>query len=326
MKYLLWAIIAILSLMQPAFAEATKVRISRQYGINYLPLIIMEKQHILEAKLKEYGLEEVKPEWLELGDAVAINEALISGNLDFATTGPAPMIVIWDKTRSNLGVKAVSAINVIPMDLITNDPAIKTIKDFSPQDKIAVPGAKLSTQAIVLQMAAEGAFGEKERNKLDSNTVTMSHPDATASLLSSHSSIKAAFSTPPYSTLLLKEKGFHSVLSSEQVMGGESTGNLVFTTTKFKESNPKIYLAFLDALNESIDFINQNKEKSAEIYLQIDRLYTKAFLLELLANPSIRFTTEQLRVIDYATFMGKAGIIKHTPATVDELFFAKAHK
>ena len=323
MKSLIIIFSLMMGLLLPelSFAEASKVRISRQYGINYLPLIVMEKENILGKILKERGLGDTSIEWMELGDAVAINEALISGNLDFATTGPAPMLIIWDKTFSNLGVKAVSAINVIPMDLITSDPHIHSLKDFGAQDKIAVPGAKVSTQAIVLQMAEEKYLGADHRHALDGNTVTMSHPDATAALLSHSSSIKADFSTPPYSNLLLKEKGFHSVLSSVDIMGGASTGNVVFTTRKFKEDNPKIYQAFKDALSQSIDYINKNKEQSAVIYTHIDPSYKKEFILELLRNPAIRFTTKQLKLQDYADFMAKSGLITHRPASVGDLFF-----
>ena len=48
---------------------------------------------------------------------------------------------------------------------------MKTIKDFTEKDKIALPAVKVSVQAVTLQMAAEKAFGEGQQDKLDALTV-----------------------------------------------------------------------------------------------------------------------------------------------------------
>jgi NitT/TauT family transport system substrate-binding protein len=39
--------------------------------------------------------------WLQLTGAAAMNEALISGSLDIATAGIAPLITTWAKTRGS---------------------------------------------------------------------------------------------------------------------------------------------------------------------------------------------------------------------------------
>src|SRR6267143_1264806 len=59
--------------------------------------------------------------------------------------------------------------------LDTNKPAITSLRDFGPQDKIALPASN-SPQAILLQMAAEKVFGDYK--KLDANFVSLPHPDA----------------------------------------------------------------------------------------------------------------------------------------------------
>ena len=71
---------------------------------------------------------------------------------------------------------------------------MKSIKDFSAKDKIAVPSVKISTQAIMLQMAAAKAFGEKEFAKLDPLTVSLSHPDATLAFTNNTAGVNAHFS------------------------------------------------------------------------------------------------------------------------------------
>jgi NitT/TauT family transport system substrate-binding protein len=34
-----------------------------------------------------------------------MNESLLSGSIDVAATGVGPMVLIWDRTRGNFGVK-----------------------------------------------------------------------------------------------------------------------------------------------------------------------------------------------------------------------------
>ena len=69
-----------------------------------------------------------------------------------STPGTGNLLLLWDRTRG--GVKGIVATSAQPMTLISRDPNIKSLKDFGPNDKIAVPTVKVSTQAIVLQIAA----------------------------------------------------------------------------------------------------------------------------------------------------------------------------
>ncbi|MBV8769186.1 MAG: ABC transporter substrate-binding protein, partial [Hyphomicrobiales bacterium] len=138
----------------PASAESKTVRIAKQFGISYLPLTIIEKKGLLEAEGKKLGVD-LKTEWLQFTGGAPMNEALISGTLDIVSGGVGPMLVIWGKTRTNLGVKGVAALNSMPLYLNTTDADVKSVKDFSAKDKIGLPTVKVSIQAVILQMAAE---------------------------------------------------------------------------------------------------------------------------------------------------------------------------
>src|SRR6202008_2757541 len=121
------------------------------------------------------------------------------------------------------------------------------------------------------QLAAEQAFGEGQHAKLDSLTVSMSHPDAQTALLSGQSEITAHFGSPPFQYQQLKRPGIHTVLNSDDVLGGSTTFNLVWTTAKFRNDNPKLYDAFVRALEEAIASINKDRKGAAEAYLRISR-------------------------------------------------------
>ncbi|HET7377985.1 MAG TPA: ABC transporter substrate-binding protein, partial [Anaerolineae bacterium] len=134
--------------------ETRTVRIATQYGISYLPLTIMAEKNLLEAEGKKRGLD-LKVDWVRFTGGPPMNEALISGNLDLASGGVGPMVTIWARTKNNLKVMGITALNSMPLWLNTINPDVKTIKDFTDKDRIALPAVRVSMQAIILQMAAE---------------------------------------------------------------------------------------------------------------------------------------------------------------------------
>ena len=78
----------------------------------------------------------------------------MSGNLEFASGGIGPLLTIWAKTHDTIKVKAVGTLNAMPMWLTTTNPDVRTIRDFTDKDRIALPAVKVSAQAVILQMAA----------------------------------------------------------------------------------------------------------------------------------------------------------------------------
>ena len=315
-----------LGLLPAAHADRSEIHVSRQYGISYLPLMIMEDQKLIEKHAKTAGID-VKVDWSKFASGAVMNDALLSGNLQFASGGVAPFTTLWAKTRSNLDVKAVAAINSMPLYLVTNNPKVKTIKDFTDNDKIALPAVKVSIQAVTLQMAAEKAFGSGQEHKLDHLTVSMSHPDGETALLSGKSEVTAHLSSPPFQYQELEHKGMHRVLNSYEVLGGPATFNVVWTTAKFHDENPKVYAAFVAALDEATAQINGNKRAAAETYLRISKDKDSLDdILKMLNDPEIKYTTTPNNVMKYVDFMHKIGSIKVKPGSWKEMFFPNAQK
>ncbi len=98
-----------------------------------------------------------------------MNDALLSGSVDFVCLGIPGIATIWGKTKGGLEVKAASGFNFLPLQLNTRNPNIKSMRDLTDKDKIALPAVKVSMQAIILQMAAAQAFGEANYTKLDAS-------------------------------------------------------------------------------------------------------------------------------------------------------------
>jgi len=314
------------ALAGPAWAEVDEVRIAQQFGISYLPLTVMEHEKFLEKEAAKAGVPDLKVTWLHFGAGNAMNEALLSGNLDFPSGGVGPLLTIWSKTKGRQEVKGVAALNSMPLYLVSTNPAVKTLKDFTDQDRIALPAVKVSIQAVTLQMAAEQVFGQGQQNKLDPLTVSMKHPDALAALLSGKSEVTAHFGSAPFQYQELEDKRAHRVLNSYDVLGGPSTFNTVWTTKKFHDANPKIYGAFLAALDEAMAFIKRDPKKAVEIYKSEEKSnLSDEFLLKILKDPENAFTTSPRNVMKYAAFMHKIGAVENLPKDWTELFFPEIH-
>jgi glyoxylase-like metal-dependent hydrolase (beta-lactamase superfamily II) len=158
---------------------------------------------------------------------------------------------------------------VLPLILNVRDPAIQSLKDFKDEHRIALPAVKVSMQAIILQMAAAKEFGDANFQKLDHLTVSLAHPDATAMMLGGKGEVVANFSSSPFQYRQQKQAGIRQMFTSEEVLGGPVSFNMVATTAKFRDENPKLYKSFLSALQEATDFINKDKGAAAEIYLKL---------------------------------------------------------
>ena len=314
-----------LSVLPAAHAEMSEIHVSRQYGISYLPLMIMEDQKLIEKHAKASGVD-VKVDWSTFTSGAVMNDALLSGNLQFASGGVAPFTTLWAKTKGNLEVKGVAAINSMPLYLVARDPNVKSIKDFTDKDRIALPAVKVSIQAVTLQMAAEKAFGPGQEHKLDHLTVSMSHPDGETALLSGQE-ITAHLSSPPFQYQELEHKDMHKVLSSYDVLGGPATFNVVWTTSKFHDENPKVYAAFVAALDDATAQINADKRKAAETCLRISKDKDSLDdILKMLNDPEIKYTTTPNNTMKYVDFMYKVGSIKVKPASWKEMYFPNAQK
>lgn len=312
------ALLAILGLVaaapQASAQQKTEIALSRQPGIFYMPSHIMEKQKLIEKHAAALGLPGITTKWVTFSGGGAQTDALLAGGVDILNTGTGNLLLLWDRTKG--GVKGIVATSAQPMTLISRDPHIKSIKDFGPGDKIAVPTVKISTQAIVLQIAAAEAFGADQWSKLDANTVQLGHPDAYAALSNSQHEVRSHFSIPPFTFLEMKNvPGAHVVLNSPDVMGGPLSQAQFFTTTKFADANPKIIQAVRDATKEAQDLIHSDTRTSVEIYKEItgDKTGVEDLLTWLKEPGMMEWNLQPQGTMKFAAHLFKTGTLKTQP-------------
>jgi len=304
-----------------ARAEVSEITVAQQYGTSFLPLMVMQKQSLIEKHATQLGLSGIAVRWAKLAGPSAMNDGLISNSIHFAAQGAPSLITLWAKTHGQ--IKGVSSMTTYPLYLITRNPDVKTIKDFTGKDKIAVPSVKISTQAILLEMAAAKAFGEKEYTKLDPLTASLSHPDATLAFNNNTAGVNAHFSSSPFYEQEIKVSGAHLVTTNYEILGGPATAVVITASAKFRDANPKAYKAFYDALSEAIDSINKDKVAAAKLYLEVahDTKNTVEGITAIISDKDYAYTLKPEKVFATAQFMAKIGSIKQSPASIDDLFF-----
>ena len=319
--------VAMPALARSAFGqEAGNILFGKQYGLPYLPLMVMEELRLVEKHAAKAGLT-LTPEYKTLGGTATLIDALISGQMTFGVTGTPGLVTLWDKTVGTQNeVRALSAVQSMPFRLITNQPHIKSIRDFTEKDKIALPAIKVSAQAICLQMAAAKEWGQDQFAKLDPLTITRAHPDAATAIMSKSQDITAHYTVAPFFQYELGVPGTHTVLKSYDAFEGPKTNGVMIMTKKFRDANPKICTAVYAALDEAEVFITKNARDAAAIYQKMtnEKRSSLEELTQMIADPDNRWTTVPEKVTRFAAFMHRVGSVKKLPADWRDLFMPEA--
>ena len=326
-KLMGWLLAAALGLGGAAAqAEVSDLKLMSQFGIGYMQLTVMKHEKLVEKHLAKAGLADTKVTWATLGTGASANDALLSGGLHFAAGGTGPAFILWDRTRGNVDVRGVAALSSMPNLLVTRNPNVKTIRDFTPKDRIAMAGAGSSVQTTYLQMAVAKEFGADNFKQLNPLMVNLPHPEGLRAMLSGAGEVTAQFTSPPFQNMALENPNVKVVLNSYDVMGGPNTFLMVWATSKFRSENPKSYKAFLDAMREATELINADKRRAAEMYVKegnnkdnVDKI------LAIMNDPQVRYTMAPERVLLYAQFMHQVGTLKNRPTSWKDMFFPDIH-
>jgi NitT/TauT family transport system substrate-binding protein len=321
-------LLAMPALVGTATAQVTAIRLGKQYGLPFLPQMVMEAQQLIEKHAAAKGLPSLAVDWTTLSGPGALNDALLSGSIEFVNVAAPSLATLWSKSAGTpRPVRALCAVQSMPYVLVTRNPAVKTIADLADPDRIAVPTVKISGQAMALQMAAAKLWGADQWAKLDNLTVSMGHPDALTAMLSGQSHITTHFCVAPFQYYELAKPEMRAILKSYDVFGGPHTNGIQVTTELFYKDNSKICEAVFAAHEEANAFIKKNPADAAQIYITIskDAKTPVADLVKMISDPDINYTTTPANILQFCDFMNKTGRLKAMPASWKDMFLPIAH-
>ena len=303
--------------------QAHEIKVTRQPSIIYMPTYVMERQRLIEQHAAALGVPDLKVEWLVFSGGGNATDALLAGSIDVIHTGPTNLLLLWDRTRG--GVKGIVASSALPLILVSRDPRLQKLSDFTETDKIALPTVRVSTQAVLLQIAAAAAFGPDNWGRLDGNTVQMSHPDALVALTNPRHEVASHFGAPPFMFQELRTvPGAHRITDDRAIMGGPVTNSVSFATTKFGDANPKVIQAIKEATIEAERFIRASPREAVEIYRagSGDKTPTDD-LLAMMREPGMDdYRPQPQGTLRIAQHMHRVGTLKMLPKAWTDYFFA----
>jgi NitT/TauT family transport system substrate-binding protein len=304
------------------------VRFVEQRGLLYIPVDLMVSGGILQQEASKLGLGKIEATATALSGPGPVLDALLSGAADYGTAALPSLLTLWEKTRGSANeMKAVGTVSNGAMTLYTINPNVKSLADFSAQDRIAVPTVRLSFNAMMLQMAAEELWGDPHR--LDHLTVALGHPDAVTALSAGYgkATITAHIAVQPFTDRGLKLPGAHVVTDSRKVFGGPLTQITLLAGKATKEKNPLLFQAVANALEAAIQSANADKRAAAALWKEVQKAPESIDdLLAQLNDPGFEFTSRPQRIGHFTAFLNRIGTLKTKVADWKELFWETAHR
>lgn len=272
------------------------LRIAEQFGIAYAPLAVMKEFGYLEEELPG-----VTVRWIQTGGPTAIREGFVSGDIDVGFMGAAPALIGIDK---GMGWRIATGISSNESALVTDKPEIHRLTDFTAKDRIAVlsPGC---TQHVLLSLLSEKETGDS--TAYDRQIVAMTHPDAMNAILAD-TEVSAHFATPPYLGTELAA-GMHIIATGEEILGEPFTFIVGVAGNQFHDERPEQYAAFLRALDHSIQYINEDMDRAAELLAPEYGISKKELLEQMQYHGSI-YTTRVTGIETLSEAMARTGFIE----------------
>ena len=323
----LWFAAALVSICQflapQPKAAGNEVRIVMPYGLAYLPVYVAVDRGLIQKHATAAGLGDVKVTIVHMASGPASSDVLLAGDADLAMGGFGPAFILWDKTRGAQRVRAMTPLSGGSILLLSTDPKIRSIRDYGPNDRIAVSAIKVTAQAIALQMAAAKEWGWDQRFRLDSLLVSMSNPDAMAMLLSGSSEIRTHAAIAPFSVEEMESGKVHVVMNSDDYLEPGTSIAVMYAGARFREGNPKLYAATAAAMEEAFDFIRANSRDAAKIYVGREPQRRDLGWIEaMIVDPKvIRYSSTPRGTKKHADFMHAAGTLKNKPDSWKDLFW-----
>jgi NitT/TauT family transport system substrate-binding protein len=314
----------ILRTSTPAHATEGQIRIVRQPGMGHLPLTLMTELKLLEKHLKAAGIDKPDFSMRVVSGSTATTDAVLSGNADMTSGALTSLLTLWDKTKGKY--QALCAITTQPMQLDVINPSVKSVADFTDNDRIGLPGVKTSYHAIVLQMEAARLWGIEQYARLDHLTVFTAPPDGLIAMLSGNSQITAHFTSAPYMYQEKEGGKAHQILNSYDVLSGPHVFGTIWGSAAYFEKSPVTTKALLAALSEVMDLLKNDPRGMAQAYIKADNLNLPLDFVEgMLRDLQNIFELAPRNSMKFAEFQNRIGLIKTQPSSWKDYYAPAIH-
>jgi NitT/TauT family transport system substrate-binding protein len=286
------------------------LRIAVQGGIGYAPLLVMRKHRLLEQRVPELQVE-----WSVLPGAETVEEALLMGDLDLATGTTTAFLQARER---GVPARILAGVSELPIGLVTTRAEARSLRDFRPGDRIAVPALD-GHEHTVLRMAALRELGDWQA--LDPLVVARPHAEASAALLAGQD-IVGHVAIPPFLDDELTRPGVRRLIDEHEAASGPMTTVVAYTTPSLRERQPALFDIFLAALRDAVDLATRDATGTARLLADADGPDGETQkLVRALARPGLTYSPQVRGLERLVTFMRYTGQVQTAPTSWDELTF-----
>lgn len=237
--------------------EEARITIGYQYGVAYAPLQLMKERGTLENAFPGYDIA-----WRQMNGPTPIREGMLNGEITFGFMGISPVLIGID---NGMPWKYMTGLSTNRVALVSNRADLSSLKDVKPSERIAIlsPGC---TQHILLSLLAEEQLGDI--HALDTQLISMSHPDAMNALLSD-TEVVIHVATSPYIEEEIAQ-GMHVIAEGNEILGTPFTFISGVAMTDYVAAHPEVYQTFMKCLQSAVDEINEGHD---DVYRELAAIY-----------------------------------------------------
>ena len=240
----------------PSQAETDHVRVGTQFGLNYLPLFVMEHERLWERHANASGVP-LRVEYARMGGGATLNDALLSDTVQVVAGGTVPMLLMWDLYGGRpeggraIGAEPGHQRHAVqpPGGCFLNRPEGRRSHCDAGGEIVDAGGHPDGCRGAYIRSGPSAPVAIL--------TVSMQHPDALTTLLARSSQVTAYISSSPFQEMALRQPGIVKLTDNIEVFGGPSTLAVTYTKQRFVTDNPVVVGAYYAALEEAIQ-LNRN--------------------------------------------------------------------
>ena len=226
--------------------------------------------------------------WVQLRAGAPMNDALLSGNLDFASGGVGPLLTIWDRTKGNVDVKGIGCFNSTALYLNTHQSAREDPQGFHGQGPHRPAGGEgLDPGRDAADGGGEGIRRRPARQTRPPDRVDVASGRARRRCSRASRRLRRTSASPPFQYQQLEDPTVQrcSAPTTCWVARRPSTrsGRRRSSATRTR----KTYKAFVDALDEAHDVHQEDTagRRPRSISTRRSRSCPQAFVGKMLDRP-----------------------------------------
>lgn len=236
-------------------------------------------------------------------------DALATDQIDIGYVGPGPAL---NRYLQGSKVKVLASASTAGNVIVGTGDDITSAQDLN-NKRIATPGFACSHDLLLRRYLWDNDL------KMEKNGGNIKHilqKPATMMGLFKQGQIDAAAVSEPWAAVMEEKIDAKILVDWDQMpWGGRMPATVIATSAAFAENHPQLVKKFLKANEDSINFINQNRDESLKLIQQEIKRITKQELSLAILNRALtrtRLTSDIDPVIiqEFANVSGKLGAIK----------------